>query len=244
MVAVARAEPGAAAEWCARQRVTMRILSGLAGKMAPVAGPRGKAVPTPPAAFTPEQHRVIPVSQRRREGRRGAEVQQQVGAATAVAAPHSGSVESDPGRGNMSCSDPSSSPPDAITGGTPTPASSRVDKGSAKQCSRGDPRNPRNSNLGSSGRGTDARQTPPSSECATGDPARKGRGAECQPAASRSNRGSRGSRSRVRQYRKRVCVRWGSLHWSLALVVVVRSAVGCQGTPHHTVTTAGPLTVA
>ena len=217
----------------------MRILSGLAGKMAPVAGPRGKAVPTPPAAFTPEQHGVIPVSQRRREGRRGAEVQQQVGAASAMVAPHSGSVESDPGRGNMSCSQPSSSPPDALVGATSTSDSCRMDKGTAKpvlSSCRGSPRDSRDS-----GRGTDVRQAPPSSEWA-GDPSRKGRGAECQSAHTRT---SRSSRSRVRQYRTRVCVRWGSPQWSLALVGVVRAAAGCQGAPqHHSVTTARPLTVA
>lgn len=38
----------------------------------------------------------------------------------------------------------------------------------------------------------------------------------------------------MRQYRKRVCVRWGSLQWSLALVLVVRSAAaGCQGATHR-----------
>lgn len=69
--------------------------------------------------------------------------------------------------------------------------------------------------------------------------------------ASRNNRNINNSRSgqRVRLYRKRVCVRLGSLQWSLALVLVVRSrpSFATCHTPTHTHATptpARPLTVA
>ncbi|KAG7169046.1 hypothetical protein Hamer_G011746 [Homarus americanus] len=65
----------------------------------------------------------------------------------------------------------------------------------------------------------------------------------------RQDSGWRGGQ-RVRQYRKRLSVRWGSLQWSLALVLVVRSrssSGSCQHSCRHHHTSPGcssPLTVA
>lgn len=226
----------------------MRILSGLAGKMAPVAGPRGKAVPTPPVAFTPVQHRVTPVSQRRRGDSRAAEVQQQAGAvANRILAPHNGSVESEAGRGNKSCS--GSCSPSRDSSGVGTSGSCRMERGTGEQLSTSSGssnRDPRDAAPSKKGLGTDERQSTScrgrSRDSKAADPSKKGRGAREQQTT-----GSRSSRSQVRQYRKRVCVRWGSLQWSLALVLVVRSAASCQDAAHHhhhAVATTRPLTVA
>lgn len=214
--------------------------------MAPVAGPRGKAVPTPPAPFTPVLHRVIPVSQRRRGDSRTAEVQQQAGAAASIIlAPHSGSIESEAGRGNKSCSSSSSPAPDSSDG--PTPGLYRMERGADEQlstCSVGSNRDFRDAGPGRKGRGTDGRQ---SASCRDRNGGSRGADSsiKVQGAGDRQTTAGRSSRSRVRQYRKRVCVRWGSLQWSLALVLVVRSAAGCQGTDHHhAVATTRPLIVA
>ncbi|KAK8721224.1 hypothetical protein OTU49_017501 [Cherax quadricarinatus] len=54
-------------------------------------------------------------------------------------------------------------------------------------------------------------------------------------------------RPRVRHYRKRVCVRWGSLQWSLALVLVVKSRSSTRLYQHryqnNNLTSYTPLTV-
>lgn len=217
--------------------------------MAPVAGPRGKAVPTPPAPFTPVLHRVIPVSQRRRGDSRTAKVQQQAGAAASIiVAPHSGSIESEGGRGNKSCSSSYSLAPDSSGG--PTPGLCKMERRTNEQlstCSEGSGRDFRDAGPGRKGREMDGRRSAScrgrNRDSRVADSSIKVHGAaDHQIPASRS---SRSSRSRVRQYRKRVCVRWGSLQWSLALVLVVRSAAGCQGADHHhAVATPRPLTVA
>lgn len=205
----------------------MRILSGLAGKMAPVAGPPGKAVPTPSAAFTAVHRRVAPVSQLRRGESRGGEVQQLAGAAVA---PHSGSIDSQASHGNKSCSSSCSLGRDAggVERSDPFRMEERTVEGEAA-CSRSSSTGSKD--VGSNNkRGSVEQQSVFNRGRSRGSRvshlSRKSRGSveqQQQPAASRS------SSSRVRQYRKRVCVRWGSLHWSLALVLVVRSAAtGCQ----------------
>lgn len=218
----------------------MRILSGLAGKMAPVAGPPAKAVPTPSAAFTAVHRRVNPVSQLRLGESHCGEVQQQPGASMA---PHSGSAKSLAGRSNKSC--PSSCPAARDSGGVDTAGSCEMEGGAGERqsaCSRRSSSESRNV-------GSNEQQSAFSS-----DKSRQSRVFHLsresvdqqQPTASRSRS------SRVRQYRKRVCVRWGSLQWSLALVLVVRSAAaGCQGAAcrhhhhhHHTATASHTLNVA
>lgn len=206
----------------------MRILSGLAGKMAPVAGPPAKAVPTPAAAFTAAHRRVAAVSQRRLGESRGGEEHQQSGAAMA---PHSVGAESQAGRSSESCGSSCATAPDP--GGVGTAGSFMVEGAAAKGqsvCSGSDISDSRNVGS-SSGRGSSEQQSAfsrASSRDSRVSPLSRGSAEQQQQgAASRS-------RSRVRQYRKRVCVRWGSLQWSLALVLVVRSAAaGCQGATHR-----------
>lgn len=207
----------------------MRILSGLAGKMAPVAGPPAKAVPSPAATFTAAHRRVDAVSQRRVGESRGREEHQQSGAAMA---PHSVGAKSQAGRGSESCGSSCAPAPDP-GGGVGTAGSFMVEGEAAKGqsvCSGSDSSDSRN--VGSrSGRGSSEQQSAfsrASSRDSRVSPFSRGSAEQQQQgAASRS-------RSCVRQYRKRVCVRWGSLQWSLALVLVVRSAAaGCQGAAHR-----------
>ena len=216
-----------------------------------MAGPCGKAVPTPPAAFTPMQHKVTSVSQRRRDDTRaGTEVQQQQQpqqqqqqqqqagrAANTMVAPHSGSVESKPGRGNKWCSSPCLPcplcPPRRASSGGGTSGSSTMQRDAVRHlssCGGCSCRNPQDAAPTRQRRGTEQWH---SVSCRNGnrewraaDPSRKGAAAARQQAP-----GTSSSRSRVREYRKRVCVRWGSLQWSLALVVVVRSAGGLWSLP-------------
>lgn len=204
----------------------MRILSGLAGKMAPVVGAPTKAVPTSATAFTNAHRKVSAVSQRRLSESRGEEHQQ----SGAAMAPHSVGAECKAGRSSESCG--SSCAPAPSPGGVGT-AGSFVVEGAAAEgqsvCSGSDDSDPRN--IGSSsGRGSREHQSAfsrASSRDSRVSPLSRGSAEQQQQGA-----GSRG-RSRVRQYRKRVCVRWGSLQWSLALVLVVRSAAaGCQGAAH------------
>lgn len=200
----------------------MRILSGLTGKMAPVAGPPAKVVPTSFATFTTVHSRVAAVVQRRRGDSRGREGQQQT--RTAVF-PHSSSAAA---RDDEPCD----------TGGAGTTGSCTMKGGAAEEllaCSMNSSSYRRDNESSNRQDSVEQQQTACSSSS-------RNRDSEI-PQLNRKSRDAvehqrhvaiRSSTSRVRQYRKRVCVRWGSLQWSLALVLVVRSAAtGCQGATHY-----------